>query len=196
YNPLDIHNVRRLAEGAANPYSGLGPYLVAAGRLSPEKDFDLLLAAMPEVRERFLQAVLTILGEGPRARELSAQAERLGLRDAVCFAGFRQNPWPYFKHATLLVLPSRHEGLPNVVLEALALGTPVVASECPGAYEKSSFPVLVSSCRHQRTRKLLATAIASVCNGSEARAKAESAMTLSKFSIAQIVSECSNLLSR
>jgi glycosyltransferase involved in cell wall biosynthesis len=61
------------------------------------------------------------------------QRKRLGLDEAVHLVGFQSNPYPYFKHADLLVLPSRFEGLPLVVLEGLAVGTPVVASDCPGA---------------------------------------------------------------
>jgi glycosyltransferase involved in cell wall biosynthesis len=133
YNPVDVTNVRELAERGVNPYAGAGPHLVAAGRLSREKGFDLLLAAMPAVRKRFPQAILTILGEGPLGGELAAQAQRLGVSEAVRFAGFLENPWLYFRHSSVFVLPSRYEGLPNVVLEALAVQVPVVVADCPGA---------------------------------------------------------------
>src|SRR5262249_54323180 len=112
--------------------SGEGPHVVAAGRLSPEKGFDILLAAMPAVRRRLPHTQLAILGDGPLLDDLTLQAQKLDVMDAVTFKGFQQNPWPFFCHADLLVLSSRYEGLPNVLLEALALGTPVVAADCPG----------------------------------------------------------------
>jgi len=133
YNPVDLDLARRLAEAGGNPYGGPGPHLVAAGRLSKEKGFDVLLDAMPLVRAAISGADLALLGEGPLKPELLAQRERLGLKESVRLVGFQANPYPYLKHADLFVLPSHFEGLPLVVLEALAVRTPVVASECPGA---------------------------------------------------------------
>jgi glycosyltransferase involved in cell wall biosynthesis len=133
YNPVDVSETRTLADAIENPYSGDGPHLVAAGRLSKQKGFDILLEAMALVRNSLPNSQLTILGEGDLRSELLAQRERLSLNEAVHLPGFQSNPFPYFKHADLFVLPSRFEGLPLVVLEALAVGTPVVASDCPGA---------------------------------------------------------------
>lgn len=133
YNPVDFDLIRRLAEAGGNPYSGNGPHIVAAGRLAKEKGFDLLLDAMPLVRAAVSDADLTILGEGARQPDLLAQQERLGLRGTVHLAGFLPNPHPYFKHADLFVLPSRWEGFGLVAIEALGVGTPVVATDCPGA---------------------------------------------------------------
>jgi glycosyltransferase involved in cell wall biosynthesis len=131
YNPVDVERVRRLAEASESPYKGPGPHLVAVGRLWRQKGFDLLLDALAQVRKA-IPARLTILGEGPLEADLKAQAQKLGLLDSVRFAGFQTNPYPFFKHADLFVLSSRYEGLPLVVLEALALGKPVVAMDCPG----------------------------------------------------------------
>ena len=133
YNPIDIDLVRELGRSGENPYSGPGPQLVAAGRLSQEKGFDLLLAAMPEVVACLPHARLTILGQGPLRAALAEQIQSLGLSGSVSLAGFQQNPWPYLYHADLFVLPSRREGFGNVLLEALALDTPAVAVDCPGA---------------------------------------------------------------
>jgi glycosyltransferase involved in cell wall biosynthesis len=116
-----------------NPYRGKGPHLVAGGRLSREKGADVLLDAMPLVQAAMPDADLTLVGEGPLKPDLLAQRKQLGLNEVVHLVGFQSNPFPYFKHADLFVLPSRFEGLPLVVLEALAVGTPVVASDCPGA---------------------------------------------------------------
>ena len=133
YNPIDLDLVRELGTSGGNPYSGGGPQLVAAGRLSNEKGFDLLLAAMPRVLECLPNARLTILGHGPLMNMLAEQVEKLGLTESVSFSGFQQNPWPYLCHADLFVLPSRRESFSNALLEALALETPAVAIDCPGA---------------------------------------------------------------
>ena len=131
YNPVDVQRVRQLADVGESPYLGGGPHLLAIGRLSWQKGFDVLLDALALVRKKIL-AQLTILGEGPLETDLKAQKERLGLMESVRFVGFQTNPYPYFKHADLFVLSSRYEGLGNVILEAMALGVPVVATDCPG----------------------------------------------------------------
>ena len=132
YNPVEMERIRAMAAEAANPYSGPGPHLLACGRLVPMKGFDLLLQAMAEVTRTIPAAGLTILGEGPCEASLRALADRLGLADKVHFLGFQSNPYPWMKWADLFVLSSRYEGLPNVMLEALSLGTPVVGMDCPG----------------------------------------------------------------
>ena len=132
YNPVDVERVRTLADGGASPYFGPGPHLLASGRLVRMKGFDLLLQAMAEVAQARPAADLTILGEGALEGELRTMAHTLGIEAKVRFAGFQTNPYPWMKHADLFVLSSRYEGLPNVMLEALALGTPVVGTDCPG----------------------------------------------------------------
>ncbi|PYP90913.1 MAG: hypothetical protein DMG65_09795 [Candidatus Angelobacter sp. Gp1-AA117] len=132
YNPVDVDYVRRSAESFGNPYSGDGPHLVTVGRLQREKGLDVLLEAMPGILQAFPMARLAVLGEGPLEAELKAQIRKLGLGESVNFLGFQPNPCPYLKYADLFVLPSRVEGMPNALLEALALGKDVVASDCPG----------------------------------------------------------------
>jgi glycosyltransferase involved in cell wall biosynthesis len=132
YNPVDIDRINCLADVGKNPYCGVGPHVVSAGRLSHQKGFDVLLNAMAQVRRHFPTVELTILGEGELRLALEGMRDQLGLKGAVHFLGFKTNPYPYFKHAHLFVLASRYEGLANVLLEALALGTPVVAADCPG----------------------------------------------------------------
>lgn len=131
YNPLDVDIVVREAE-AFHPYPDdkLGKRIVAAGRLTHQKGFDLLLHAFQKVVHVFGDARLQILGEGSLKEELSRLATALGIGDRVVFEGFQHNPYPYIKHADLFVLSSRWEGFPNILLEALACGSKVVATEC------------------------------------------------------------------
>jgi glycosyltransferase involved in cell wall biosynthesis len=130
-NPLDIAAVTTLAARGGNPF-GAGRHVVAAGRLVHLKGYDLLLPAFARVAAGRPDVTLHILGKGPDGPALERQARDLGIGERVVFEGFRDNPFPYFRHAEMFVLPSRYEGFPNVVLEALALGTPVLAFACPG----------------------------------------------------------------
>jgi glycosyltransferase involved in cell wall biosynthesis len=144
YNPVDIDAITQLAEAQPRPLPDAGPNLVAVGRFSHEKGFDLLLQCTPLVRQAIPTAVLTLVGDGPDLSALRVAQRELRLESGVRFAGLRRNPYPLIKHADLLVLPSRSEALPNVVLEAIALGTPVVATDCTPALGE------ISSC----TRRL------------------------------------------
>jgi len=116
----------------AHPWlSGDGPpVLLAAGRFTRQKDFPTLIRAFAEVR-RERPARLMILGEGRGRAECEALAASLGVGKDLALPGFVDDPAPYMAHAALFVLSSRWEGSPNVLTEALALGTPVVATDCP-----------------------------------------------------------------
>jgi glycosyltransferase involved in cell wall biosynthesis len=103
--------------------------LVAAGRLVEQKGFDVTLKALALLDDRYQ---LTILGDGPDRARLELLALRYSLVKRVHFAGFQKNPYAFFARADAFVLSSRYEGFPNVALEALACGTPVVALPMPG----------------------------------------------------------------
>lgn len=123
-NPVNVAAVRA---GAAKLIRepGAGLRFVAAGRLTRQKGFDRLLdmlAALPA------EAHLTIYGEGPDERNLKAQGRALGIESRVQFGGFVKCLPSALAGADALLLPSRWEGVPNVVLEALACGTPVIAT--------------------------------------------------------------------
>lgn len=109
---------------------GLGDGITAVytGRLVPEKRVDLLLATWPAVRQQHPDAQLLILGDGPDAAQLQAQADA-----GVAFLGRLDDVLPYLQAADLFVLPSATEGLSNSLLEAMAAGLPVVATDVGGA---------------------------------------------------------------
>lgn len=134
-NPVDVLRLRQQAAepmpaGALTTDVEGALRLVAAGRLVEQKGFDLLLDAVSRCRNIPIQ--LTILGEGPQQAALEAQARALGILDRVHFAGFQPNPYPFLRWADAFVLSSRFEGFPNVVLEVLACGRPVIATPAPG----------------------------------------------------------------
>lgn len=107
------------------------PVLLAIGRLTAQKDFPTLLQAFAELRKE-TPAKLLILGEGEERGDLESLARDLNLGEDLSMPGFVENPYPYLKAADVFVSSSAWEGLPTVVIEALALGTPVVATDCPG----------------------------------------------------------------
>lgn len=195
YNPLDIERVRRQADLGSNPYTRPGPHLVAAGRLTRQKGFDVLLHAMPMIRAEFPAAHLTILGEGVLRAKLEEQSRELGLGTAVSFMGFEQNPWRYVKNADVFVLPSRYEGLPNVMLEALALGTAVVATDCPGAVREVYEATRAISLVPIENPTALANAVITVCNSAKDTNSPRGArVDLTEFSLQRVVLEYSNVL--
>lgn len=123
------------------------PVILGVGRLAPQKDFVTLIKAFAHVR-LLRDCRLMILGEGPERQALQILVDELGLHDVVSMPGFVPNPFPYMRMARLLVLSSRHEGLPNVLIQAMALGTPVVATDCPSGpaeiLEQGKFGPLVA----------------------------------------------------
>jgi glycosyltransferase involved in cell wall biosynthesis len=129
-NPLDVDAIR--SEAGQSQWTGAGPHLLAVGRLAPVKGFDLLLRALAQVRRHFPRTDLVIAGVGPEEAALRALSGDLGLSEAVRFAGYVRRPAMYFPGATAFVLSSRHEGLPNALLEAAAAGLPIVALPSSG----------------------------------------------------------------
>ena len=110
--------------------TGLHRKVLAVGALKIIKDFPTLLRAFAGLRQQ-MDAKLLILGEGEQRQQLDALVRSLGLEGAVFIPGFVGTTAPYFACADLLVLSSTGEGLPTVIVEALAQGTPVVSTDCP-----------------------------------------------------------------
>ncbi|AWM92684.1 glycosyltransferase [Pseudomonas sp. 31-12] len=105
-------------------------YWLSLGRLVEPKGFHLLLEAYALALRSEALPDLVIVGDGPLLDALTTQANRLGITHRVHFTGFLSNPYPLLRHARLFILSSVQEGMPTVLIEALALGTPVLACDC------------------------------------------------------------------
>lgn len=133
YNPVITPAMLALArQPAGHPWLAPGepPVILGVGRLTRQKDFPTLIRAFAEVRSR-RAARLIILGEGEDRAELEALVRSLDLTDDVALPGFRDNAMAFMAGSALFVLSSAWEGLPTVLIEALAAGTRVVSTDCP-----------------------------------------------------------------
>lgn len=127
-------------------FSGMAPVVLGVGRLTRQKDFATLIRAFALLR-RDQPAKLMILGEGEEREALSSLMADLGLQDDVALPGFVENPFAYMARASVFVLSSAWEGLPGVLIQALACGCPVVSTDCPSGpaeiLEKGRYGLLV-----------------------------------------------------
>lgn len=133
YNPVVTEELFwKAEEPLEHPWFAPGepPVVLGVGRLAPEKNFLLLIRAFAKVRQR-VPSRLLILGEGPERPALEALVRGLGLEGHVAMPGFVPNPYPYMRRAAVLALSSAWEALPTVLIEAMALGTKVVSTDCP-----------------------------------------------------------------
>lgn len=132
-NPIALAAIRLDAE-ARLPDWATGIFrkrtILAAGRLAAEKGFDVLIAAFRQLVDDDFDCNLLILGEGEERAPLEAMTQRLQLGERVFMPGFQKNPYPYFKRAEVFVLSSRFESMGMVTVEAMALGVPVVVTDC------------------------------------------------------------------
>jgi glycosyltransferase involved in cell wall biosynthesis len=130
-NPVDAARLAELSARPVSPALNGRRFVASVGRLAPQKDHATTLRAFAASRLRHSH-LLAIAGDGPLRGVLQAQALELGLQDQVAWLGEVRNPYALIAGADALVLTSLWEGSPNVVLEAMALGTPVVATEALG----------------------------------------------------------------
>ncbi len=131
YNPVFDDSILSLAEEKSEifkSYEGLNA--VAVGRLNVQKDYGTMIRAAARVVKVKPNFHLHILGGGEQALEMQRLVEQLGIENHVIFHGYVANPYPYLKQADLFVMSSLWEGLPNAMVEALALGTKVVSADC------------------------------------------------------------------
>jgi glycosyltransferase involved in cell wall biosynthesis len=127
YNPIDVKKVRILA---SQLQIDKGSYIIHVGRFDRQKRHDILIKAYARSK---IQHKLMLVGDDNThcGREARTLVQELGLNDCVVFIGLLTNPYPLIKNASALVLSSDYEGLPTVILEAIALQTPVISTDCP-----------------------------------------------------------------
>lgn len=141
-NPVDTETINTKIQTGKNPYSNDGKVrYVASGRFAHQKGFDLLVEAFAMVKKQQPEAELYIVGRNDGGcedcyKEVKQLIEKYGLQDSVKCVGFQSNPYVYIKYADCFVLSSRWEGLPNVMIESLYLGTPVAAFKCIPVVER------------------------------------------------------------
>lgn len=105
--------------------------IMGVGRLTEAKNFQLLIKSFSELHKKHPECRLIILGEGELRQELETLVDSLNLNEVVSLSGFDANPYAYFKYADLFVLSSNWEGLPGVLIQALASNVKVVSTNCP-----------------------------------------------------------------
>lgn len=135
YNPVDTEKISGLIESAdinlMAEQTGKLIRFVCSGRLEPQKGFDRMLRALGAAKLPY-PWTLTILGEGRKRQDLESLVSQYNLEDKVSFIGWHLNPYQYYTTADYFLITSYYEGMPNVALESLACGTPIIAIEHPG----------------------------------------------------------------
>lgn len=125
HNP--INQAKIIAASQHTPQNLPPRYIVHVGKFKPQKDHHSLIQAYAQAAPTL---PLVLVGTGALMEECRTLATDLGVADKVIFAGFHENPYPYIRHATLMVLSSQFEGFGIVIAEALALGIPVISTDC------------------------------------------------------------------
>ena len=136
YNPVDVEKIQKKAE--ANIERNYD--FIAVGRLMAQKDYLTMIRGFAELIKTEPTMHLGILGKGNLKEELLKEIYELGVEKNISLLGYVANPYPYIKRARFLVSSSLYEGFSNVIIEALCLGTPVVATDCPGGNPETIVP--------------------------------------------------------
>lgn len=133
YNPVVDESLKsKMSEPLEDPWfvGSDVPIIISVGRLTLQKNYDLLLRAFARLRKE-REARLVIIGDGNQRAQLEAEVTRLGLQECVLLPGFKPNPYPYMSRAALFVMSSDYEGFGSVLVEAMACGCPIVSTDCP-----------------------------------------------------------------
>ena len=133
YNPIDIDRIQHLAsEDITYPwFNDEEPVLITVGRLHKQKDHKTLISAFSKVLKMTHNVRLVIIGEGSERARLEKIIQELNLNDRIVLLGYQENPYKFMAKADIFILSSRYEGFPNVILEAMACGLPVISTDCP-----------------------------------------------------------------
>jgi len=199
YNGVDLAYFMAALESppTRNEFLGKGEQILigAIGRLVAEKGLEYLLEGIPEVLRRFPQAKVLLVGDGPLKTHLERQVISLGLKEKVIFTGFRSDIRKILSCLDILILPSLLEGFPMIILEAMAMAKPIIASDIPGIREQIEdgktgllVPAKDSNALAAAILKILAANRATENIGLAARHIVEE-----KFSIENMVSETEKL---
>ena len=129
FNPATILSKTETTDEDNQPDSRIN--FLYVGRLRAQKGLDNLIRIFSRVKNDIPEVMLTIVGEGPEKEKLINLAQSMGLTSSVNFIGYQPNPYPFFKRANATVLTSIYEGFPNVLVESIAAGTPVISFDCP-----------------------------------------------------------------
>ncbi|MGG0716047.1 glycosyltransferase [Robertmurraya massiliosenegalensis] len=131
YNPVRIKDIHRMMDEKVVNIPTSDPVILGIGRLTEMKGFDDLIKAHKYLLEHQVKTKLVILGEGPQRRYLESLIKELEVEESVELKGFVHNPYAYIRSADVFALSSIYEGFSVVVAEALAVGIPVVSTDCP-----------------------------------------------------------------
>lgn len=199
YNPLAITTERTATEAESELLAQLNPErqtIVAMGRLTAQKNFSLLLSAFAEVAEQFSDWQLLILGEGEQREQLEAAIAQLKLQGRVLLPGVVSNPFPILRRSQLFVLSSIYEGFGNVIIEAMACGLPVIATDCPSGPSEIITSGETGILVPNQDRDGLIAAMATLMSDRDRRKQlANSAQkALNRFELDTILSQWQNLL--
>jgi len=196
-NPVDLDRVRA---AMAEPIDiavlppGDAPLIVAAGRLAEAKNYPLMIEAFATLRQQ-MPARLCILGQGELDVEVRQLIAASGLSGSVSLAGFQANPWKYIAKADVFLLTSRYEGFGNVLIEAMALAVPVVATASAGTRDIVDHGVdglLVDS----HTPEAVAAALRRVLENRDLRASlsSQAAASAEQFSAPRVIARYDQVL--
>jgi glycosyltransferase involved in cell wall biosynthesis len=152
YNPIPVDEIKMKSREPVNhPWFSdeSAPVIVSCGRLAPQKDFPTLIRAF-DILRRKTPARLAIIGDGPEKENIGGTIRSLGLKDYVALLGYQENPFKFIAKSRLFAVSSVFEGLSMVILEALALGVPVVSTDCPSGPSEllASYPERLAPVRN------------------------------------------------
>lgn len=133
HNPVDIRRISKMKQEPieAQWWPSSKRTIIAAGRLNPVKGYNYLLEAMKIVLRSLPDTRLVVMGSGEEEENLRGYSRQLGIDESVVFVGFQENPFKYIAKSDVFVLSSLWEGFANVIVEAMACGVPVIATDCP-----------------------------------------------------------------
>ena len=133
YNPIDLEAIRKKAENIDKKYENYlkQDYFLQVSRLTEQKQPEHLVDIYYKLKQRGIKEKLYFIGNGEKVELIKQKIKEYKLEDDIILLGQIENPYPFFKNAKLFVHTGKYEGLPTVLLESLAFGTPVVAYDCP-----------------------------------------------------------------